>query len=58
VGDQDRGRPGGTQDRVHIGPHGGPEVGVEGGERLVEQDDPGLYGEGTGQRYPLLLAAR
>ena len=29
---------------------------VEGGERLVEQDDPGLYGEGTGQGYPLLLA--
>ena len=58
VGHQDSGRPRGAQDGVHIGTHRGPEVGVERRERLVEQDDLGLDGEGAGEGHSLLLAAR
>ena len=43
---------------MHIGTHRGPEVGVERRERLVEQDDLGLDGEGAGEGHSLLLAAR
>ena len=38
--------------------HVEPEVAVERGERLVEQQDRGLDGERAGERHPLLLAAR
>jgi hypothetical protein len=36
----------------------GAQPTVEGGERLVEEQEPGLGGERPGQRDPLLLAAR
>ena len=35
-----------------------PGAGVEGGQRLVEQQHPGLGGERPGQRHPLGLPAR
>ena len=34
-----------------------PDLGVQGGQRLVEQQHPGLDGERPGQRDALLLAA-
>ena len=37
---------------------GDPDLGVEGRERLVEEQDLGLEGEGPGERDALLLAAR
>ena len=33
------------------------ELGVEGAERLVEQQDGRVEHQGTGERHPLLLAA-
>jgi hypothetical protein len=38
--------------------HVGPQVGVETGEGLVEEKDPRLRREGTGERDPLLLTTR
>ena len=35
-----------------------PKGGIEIGERLVEQQDPGLWSQGPGQSNPLLLATR
>ena len=34
-----------------------PDLGVQRGQRLVEEQDPGLDGQRPGQRHPLLLAA-
>ena len=42
----------------HLGPEPDPDLGVEGGERLVEQKHPGIRREGPDQRHPLLLATR
>ena len=58
VGDHQRGGPGlarGSSRRSVGEPLAQP--GVEGGQRLVEQQQPGLDGERTGQRDPLPLAA-
>ena len=33
------------------------DLGVEGPERLVEEEDPGLDGQRPGQGHPLALAA-
>ena len=35
-----------------------PDLGVEIGQRLVEQQDVGVQHQRAGQRHPLLLAAR
>ena len=48
----------GPQDRRHLLPQRHPQAGVERGERLVEQHDLGLVGQGAGQRDALALAAR
>ena len=57
VGDEhDRG-PLPAQRRGDGVPGGGAQLGVQGGERLVEQDDARPAGEGARQRHPLLLAA-
>ena len=37
---------------------GHPDLRVEGGQRLVEEEHGGLDGERPGERDPLLLAAR
>ena len=57
VGDQDARGAGAPEHVVHLGAHAGPEAGVEGGERLVEQHDLGVRGQRPGQRHTLLLAA-
>ncbi len=50
--------PGLAQHVVHLGAHAGAQAGVEGRERLVEEDDLGIGGQRPGQRHPLLLTAR
>ena len=50
-------RPGGAQDKPHVGPHLGPQAGVQVGERLVQQQHLRLGSKGTRQRHTLLLAA-
>ena len=58
VGDEDGGRPDGGQGRLDVGPRRRPELRVERGERLVEQDDRRVDGQGPGEGDALLLAAR
>ena len=58
VGDEDGRGPGPAQHVVHLAAHAGAQAGVERGERLVEQDDLGIGGQGAGERHALLLAAR
>ena len=43
--------------RAQVGGEPFAQAGVEGGERLVEQQQPGLDGQRPGQRDPLPLAA-
>ena len=45
-------------DRVELDEHALAELGVEGRERLVEEEDRGLVDEGPRDGHPLLLAAR
>ena len=45
-------------DRPDLLAQGDPDLRVERGQRLVEEEDLGLDREGAGQRDPLLLAAR
>ena len=40
---------------LELGPHVDPELGVEVGERLVEEQHPGLPAEGGTHRHPLSL---
>ena len=47
-----------AEDVGDLGAQPTAEVGVEAGERLVEQHQAGPRGEGAGQRDPLALAAR
>ena len=58
VGDQDGRGPVLTQDLLDVGPHRRPHVGIEGGERLVQQEQPGHEGQRPGQGHPLLLSPR
>src|ERR1700754_1755805 len=57
VGDQPRRGAGPAEDLLDIGADAGPQVRVQRGERLVEQDHGGLDGQRASQRDPLLLAA-
>ena len=57
VGDHECGDPLLGEDRAQIGGEPLPEAGVERGERFVEEQQPGPYGEAAGQRHPLALAA-
>src|SRR6478609_12085416 len=57
VGDQHRRGAGAAEDLLDIGADAGPQVRVQRGERLVEQDHGGLDGQRAGQCDPLLLAA-
>jgi hypothetical protein len=45
-------------DLAQLAPEAQADLGVEGGERLVEEEDLGLTGEGARQGHALLLAAR
>ena len=47
-----------TQDPLDVGPDRRPHVGIEGGERLVQQEKSGHEGQRPGQGHPLLLAPR
>ena len=49
VGDKDGSGAGGAQNGAHLGAHTHAQAGIEIGERLVEQDQVGLGGEGAGQ---------
>ena len=58
VGHQDGGEAELALQPLDLDLHVEPEVAVERGERLVEQQDRGLDGQRAGERHPLLLAAR
>ena len=55
VGHQDGGDPDPANQGPELAPGPLPEPRVEVGERLVEEEHPGLGGERPGQRHPLLL---
>jgi hypothetical protein len=57
VGDQDGGGARLAEQLLDVRADAGPQMRVQGGKGLVEQDDLRPDGEGTGQRYPLLLPA-
>ena len=57
VGDHQRGGAGRAQDLAQVDGEPLAQAGVEGGERLVEQQQPRLDGQRPGQRDPLPLAA-
>jgi hypothetical protein len=54
----DRGDPELALDRPDLVPEGDSDLRVQGGQRLVEEEDLGLEGERPGKRDPLVLAAR
>ena len=58
VGDEQHGRAVAEEQLAHEVLHLDPGEGVEGGERLVEQQQLGLAHQGAGERHPLRLAAR
>ena len=57
VGDQQRGRAGVAEDPPQVGREPDAELGIEGGERLVEQQQPRLGRQRAGQRDSLALSA-
>ena len=57
VGDDERGGPGAVEGLAHLRAHRLAQRGVERGERLVEEDERRVGGEGPGERDALLLAA-
>ena len=57
VGDHQGGGPGRAKDPAQLGRQPLAQAGVEGGQRLVQQQQPGLHGQRPGQRDPLPLAA-
>ena len=57
MGDQQRARAGGAQDRGDLLAQPLAQAGVERGERLVEQHDLGVGGKRAGERDALALAA-
>ena len=57
VGDQQGRRGRQAQDVRDLGAQPTAQIGVEAGERLVEQHEARPWGEGTGERDPLALAA-
>ena len=57
VGDIDRGDPDLLLQRAHIEAHLFPELGVQVGERLVEQQHVGSDDQGARKSRPLLLPA-
>jgi hypothetical protein len=58
VGDEDRRGGGGAQDLLDLVAHLGPEISVQIGEGLVEEDQRGRRGQRPGDCHALLLAAR
>ena len=58
VGDVDRGGPEPLVQRLDLGPHLHPELGVEVGERLVEEEHLRVAHDGAAHGDPLALAAR
>ena len=58
VGNIDRGDPELALQRLELGTHLDPKLGIEVGERLIEQQHIGLDHEGSCERDALLLAAR
>ena len=58
VGDEERARAGGAQDRRDLLAQALAQAGVERGERLVEQHDLGIGRQRAGERDALALAAR
>jgi hypothetical protein len=58
VGDEQGAGAGGPEDRGDLLAQRHPQPGVERGERLVEQHDLGLVGQGPGEGDALALAAR
>ncbi len=58
VGDVDDGRPQATVELADLGPHGNPQLGVQVGERLVEQKHLGLADDRPSDRDALPLPAR
>ena len=58
MGHVDRGDPELALDRPDLLAQDDPDLGVERGQRLVEEQDLGLDGERPGERDALLLAAR
>ena len=57
VGDEDRGDPGPVVQLAQPATQFAANLGVQGPERLVQQQHPGLDGERAGERDPLALAA-
>ena len=57
VGDEDGGDVELPLQASQLAPHLLPQLAVEGGQRLVEQQDVGLEHDGAGQRHALLLPA-
>ena len=57
MGDQDGGDAGVVEHLAHRPAGGHAQAGVQGGERLVQQHQLRLAGEGAGQGHPLLLPA-
>ena len=57
MGDHDRRGAVGPQGGDHVGADLGPQGGVEGGERLVEQHQRGVGRQRPGEGHPLLLPA-
>ena len=58
VGDVDDRGPQTPVELADLGPHRHPELGVEVGERLVEQKHLGLADDGPSHRHPLPLPSR
>jgi hypothetical protein len=57
VSDENRCRPGFSQDILHVGTHSGTEPGIEGVKGLVEQNNARVYCESSGESDTLLLTA-
>ena len=57
MGDQQNADPLALDQRDHIFDHASAHDRIEGGERLVHQDQPGSHGQHLGERDPLALAA-
>ena len=57
VGHEDRGHAQGGQQLLELDAQGIAQLGVEGGQRFVEQQHRGFDGHRAGQRHALLLAA-
>ena len=58
VGDEQPHALEGGEVAAQVAAHVGAGADVEGGQRLVEQEQPGVGGQGPGQRHPLGLAPR